>query len=615
MSRREPTSLPGRFCPGAGGARAFLFGIAIWSWTCVIGCAPIGFQGSAPVQEPSAIPAVGEGIAAPSSVREAARLLDEARVSFTAGSFEEARAAALTVIREYPETPGSGEALEILARSALTLGFNDEAVESAERYVELLGQSHPLFPSIILLTSQARAAAGDRAGAAETLLRLPSGTPPSVAGPAGELLRESVGGMDTGALLMAAQDVPPSHPLRGVLLTELAVALHYAGDRAEAMRWAQEALAGPVEPREADLARALLDGRLEEALGDPLILGAILPRSGVSPSVLEYARALEEGIEVAVQEFQGSLRRSVRVELEDDGGLPGGGQASMGRLEEMGALGVIGPLVPEVLMAAASGRRTGVPIIAPGALPSAESAPGVFALSGPDVTGARALARHANAAGLRRVVVMRPRRDPARLEATAFREELEAAGGAISGEVLYDPGATYFREELTQVARSRPDGLFLPLAPDEIELLAPQLTFFGIDTLGIQLLGTSGWTSDDVLSRVDPRHTDGVVASSSSIVLQDMDAFHRFRSAYERIFRKTLRGHAPAFGHDAAALLLHALQGRPRNAAELTRALNQIRDFPGATGLLSVEGGLVTRAPHLAQIQGGELIPIQTRFD
>jgi ABC-type branched-subunit amino acid transport system substrate-binding protein len=613
MIRRVPAFPTGRYRPGAGSARAVLFGVA--AALSLGGCAPIGFQGTPPAHEAPPIPSVEEGSLPAPSAREGARLLGEARAFLSAGAYEEARSAAEGVIRHYPGAPGSGEALEILARSALGLELPGEAVEPAGRYAGLLGSSHSLFPAAVLLWSQALAAAGDPGAAAETLLLLPPGSPPAVAGPARELFREGIGGMDAGSLLEAGREVAASHPLRGTLLTELAVALHFSGDGEGALRWAREALAGPLDPGEEELARAILDGRLEEALGRPLILGVILPRSGVSPSLLEYATSLEEGIQVAVEESKGELRRSVRIEVEDDRGLPGGGRASIRRLEELGALGAIGPLMPEALLEAVAGRQTAIPIISPTALPASEMAPGVFALSGPDMDGARALARFAHSVGLRRIAVMRPPSDAARQEAAVFREELDALGITLAREVVFEPGATFFRDELTQVASSRPDGLFLPLPPDEIELLAPQLSYFGLDTLGIQLLGTSGWTSDDVLSRVDPRHTDGVVASTSRLGAEDMEAFERFRAAYERTHRKTLRSPVPAFGYDAASLLLRAFQSQPRSPSELTRALDRIRDFPGATGRLSVENGRIIRTPRLARIQDRELVPIQGRFN
>jgi branched-chain amino acid transport system substrate-binding protein len=611
MIRRDAAFLAGRFRPGAGGARAVLFlGTAVLAlfWG---GCAPIGFQRGEPAPEPPRAPPLEAVAASAASALEAAHLLEQARASLSAGAYDEARASARDVIQYHPGAPGSGEALEILARASLGLGLAREAAESAGRYSELLGSAHPLFPSSILLWGQSLTAAGDPGGAAAVLLRLPPGSPPGVVGPVRELFREKAGGLDVQELREAALQVPEGHPLRGIVLTELAVGLHFSGDGEGALARAREALAGPLERREGELARAILDGRLEEALGRPFILGAILPRSGVPPSVVEYGSLLEEGIQVAVHEFQGDLRRSVRLEVEDDGGLPGGSTASIRKLEDLGAIGVIGLLTQEVLAGALQGRELGTPILSPSVAPGTESEPGVLALVGPDISGARALARYARSSGLQRIAVMRPRSEGARVEASAFRDELEALGSPVGLEILWEPGATFFRDDLTQVARSRPDALFLPLAPHEIELLAPQLTFYGLDTLGIQVLGTSGWASEEVLSRVDPRHTDGVVTSTSRMEPGDMEAFRRFRDAYEGFHRKSLRSPIPAFGYDAAALLLHALQARPRDARELVGALDQIQDFPGATGLLSVEGGRIVRAARLARIEGRQLVPLQ----
>ncbi len=101
------------------------------------------------------------------------------------------------------------------------------------------------------------------------------------------------------------------------------------------------------------------------------------------------------------------------------------------------------------------------------------------------------------------------------------------------------------RPEFDQVASLLPDGLFLPLSPSDIQLLAPQFTYFGLDTLGIQLLGTTGWTEDEVVLDVDSRHTDGVIASTTRMSQDETESFRRFRSEYETLFRKTLEGPGP----------------------------------------------------------------------
>jgi ABC-type branched-subunit amino acid transport system substrate-binding protein len=196
------------------------------------------------------------------------------------------------------------------------------------------------------------------------------------------------------------------------------------------------------------------------------------------------------------------------------------------------------------------------------------------------------------------------------VDGLAFSSVFEEMGGVVPREVVYDSGATFFQGEFEEVESILPDGLFLPTPSEDIQLLAPQFTFYGLDTLGIQVLGTTGWTEDAVLMDVDPRHTDGVIASTTRISQDETPSFQAFRTRYEGLFQKTLRSPVPAYGYDAAALLLHALRGNPRSSGEILRALGAVSDFPGATGHFSIEGGQVVRVPQLVRIQNRELIYI-----
>jgi ABC-type branched-subunit amino acid transport system substrate-binding protein len=196
----------------------------------------------------------------------------------------------------------------------------------------------------------------------------------------------------------------------------------------------------------------------------------------------------------------------------------------------------------------------------------------------------------------------------------AFQEEFEALGGIVPRDIVYDSGGTFFQPQFAEVEALLPDGLFLPLTPQDIQLLAPQVTFYGLDTLGIQLLGTSGWTEETVVRDVDSRHTDGVVAVTTRLTQDETEAFQHFRDAYEAVFQKTLRSQVPAYGYDAASLLLTALSSGPRNSEELVLAIEEIRDLPGATGNLSVDRGWVTREALLVRIQDHELIYITRRY-
>jgi hypothetical protein len=601
------------FRPGALGARAVLFALVLVSWAAA--CTPVGMPSTGPGPVSPTIPSLEEGALPQSTAAEATRALQDARDHLASRRYGDARDAALDVIQRYPSASGSGEALEILARALLGLGDTAGAVAAADRYLALLEPSHPVYPGAVFFQGQALALDGNPGAALQSLLLIPPETSPATMGPATELLREVVGRVDTAELSRVAQEIDPSHPFRGVLATELAAALFLRGEKAEAEVWARAALAGGLEPREGELAQGVLDGNLEEILGQPMILGAILPRSGGSPLLMAYGEGVMEGIQVAVEEFRGELRRPIHLEVLDHGGEPQGGRAAVQSLEELRAFGAVGPLTPDILSAAATAREFGLPLISPFASLPMEDAPGVLSLSGPDPGGAEMVARYAWDLGLERVVVLRPRTEEARIEAGAFQEAFRTLGGSVPPEIVYDSGSTFYQTQFEEVGSLLPDGLFLPLTARDIQLLAPQFTYFGLDTLGIQLLGTSGWTEDEVVLEVDSRHTDGVIASTTRTSQGETEAFLRFRAGYETLFRKTLRDQVPAYGYDAAALLLEALRSNPRNSWELLQALDDIKDFPGATGRLSIEGGRIMREPRLVRIQDHELIYISPRFD
>ena len=608
---RSPSSL--EFRPGALGARAVLFTLVLASWAT--GCTPVGFPSTGPGPVSPTIPSIEEGALPQSITAEAELALQEARDHLASSRYEDARGAALDVIQLYSAAPGSGEALEILARAALGLGDAAGTVEAAGRYLALFESSHPAYSGAVLLQSQALALGGDTEAALQSLLLMPPETPTATIGPATELLREVLGRTGTAELREAAQEIAPSHPFRSVLTTELAVSLFLRGESAEAEVWARTALAGGLDPRERELSQGVLDGTLEEILGQPMILGAILPRSGGSPLLMAYGEGVMEGIQVAVEEFRGVLRRPIHLEVLDHGGEPQGGRAAVQSLEELGAFGAVGPLSPDILSETAAAREYGLPLISPFASLPMEEAPGVLSLSGPDPGGAEMVARYAWDLGVERVVVLRPQTEEARIEAGAFQEAFRTLGGFVPQEIVYDSGTTFYQTQFEQVGSLLPDGLFLPLTPRDIQLLAPQFTYFGLDTLGIQLLGTTGWTEDEVVLEVDSRHTDGVIASTTRMSQGETEAFLRFRAGYETLFRKTLRDQVPAYGYDAATLLLEALRSNPRNSRELLQAMDGIQDFPGATGRLSIIGGRILREPRLVRIQDHELIYISPRFD
>ena len=542
----------------------------------------------------------------------AVRLFESARAAQTAGDLDAARVAATEVVERYPGAPVSGRALRLLADVAFAQQSWREADLLAQRWIELLPDRDARIPPVRLLQSEARLRDDDPAGALDRLAALPVPIAAELAAGALALVRRAAGALDDAELDARHTALPAGHPFAAPLLAARARGLFNAGDQEGARQAADGALAAGAEDADAAVSRAVLEARVDEALGliGPItILGVLLPKSG-PPALARFAAEIEEGIRAAAQAAPWAGR--LQVVVEDDRGTAAGAAAGMRALEQTGALAVIGPLDQPELAAAALARTRPVPILSPTAPAAPAGEANVYTLGGLDLEGPRALARWAGASGLRRVVLIYPRGEEPELEAAAFEAALREAGGIVLGRFVYARGTTYFANQMRGAAVLRPDAIVLPLPPEDVETVAPQITFFGLDTMDIRILGTSGWTRAEVLSSVSPRHTDGVVAvTADPLDAADEAGMRALVEAYEALYRRTLRSTVPAVGYDAAALLLEALRTGSRSPGAVTAALEAMGEFAGATGRLSVRDGQVTRRHRVVCVQGRTPRPIR----
>ena len=168
---------------------------------------------------------------------------------------------------------------------------------------------------------------------------------------------------------------------------------------------------------------------------------------------------------------------------------------------------------------------------------------GVYSLGAGDPGAGFALAEAVADLGYSDAVVIHPRSAGERLEAVAFQEAFAASGGIVRRRIPYQPGTTTFEEPLTEVMLLAPSLLVIVAPPDDVELLAPQIAFFGLDELGLQVAGTAAWTAPSVIELVARRHTDGVIALSTVPPGTVREPPADFVNAYERRFRRSLHGH------------------------------------------------------------------------
>jgi hypothetical protein len=440
---------------------------------------------------------------------------------------------------------------------------------------------------------------------------------------------DSLSADELEAVLAAA---PAGGPLAPIAQVRYAVDLLDRGESERAAQIARAALdAGAPEP-EAAVAEGVLRGELPEDLARvrSFAIGAVLP-SGGPPAMADFAARVAEGIEVAAATVLGD-EYTVELRPRDDEANAALAALLASELEIEGITGVVGFLEDEALLAAGQSRVAGLPIVSPTARTADEAGEGVYSLEGPNPIAARTVARYAVSRAHQRVAIILPSAYAAIAEADAFAAEAARFGVPIVQRFHYEPGATDFEpqvvgvrdalraaeiarlglgeEDTLRVEMLEPAGVFLPIPPEDVPYLAPQLSHFGLDTLGIEVLGTSAWTDAGVLERVDPLYLNGVVATAPVGAGPLSPGMERFRAAYEEHFQRTLVSEAPALGYDAMLLLLEALRPGRVQPARVLESFRSLTDVQGATGIFSVIDDRVLRRTELVRVRNRAYEPI-----
>ncbi len=497
--------------------------------------------------------------------------------------------ACFTTVRSGPPAAAPSPVPDPAGRTSDTGGTDDP--EAADATVEA---AQPVLP------------AGGAEAVAASVLAL---QPEEVAGRALRNLEAALAQLARGEL--QALEEPARRLGRderaGLVYAELAYVHMLGGETEEARRYASLASGAGAVGRAQDVAGAILRGRVADLMAPDLVIGAILPVTG-SPSNREYTRLFMEGVEVAAE-----LARLAgwRVEflVEDNRGTPSGSERGVTALVARGAAAILGPLNAENMESAVRMAPGRVAFLSPTARRLPFGRRGAYSLGAGDSGAGRALAGAVRVAGYREAVIVHASSPGEVLEADAFQDAFQDSGGMVSRRLRYEPGTTTFNLELREVEARVPEVLVVAAPAADVELLAPQVAFFGLDTLDIGVAGTAAWTTPEVLESVARRHTDSVIAVSARDPLAAFDPADAFVQAYERHFRRTLVSPVPAAGFDLFRMALAAYGDGLRTSRGTIGSLERLDRFRGATGTYSHLDGRIEREFFPVRILDGSIHP------
>ena len=325
--------------------------------------------------------------------------------------------------------------------------------------------------------------------------------------------------------------------------------------------------------------------------GDEIVIGEFGSLTGTTAT---FGISTRNGIDMAIAEVNaggGVLGRQVRVIVEDDQGRPEEAQTVVTKLVTSDrVVAVLGEVASSRTLAAAPvAQQYGIPMITPSSTNPRVTEVGdyIFRVCFIDPFQGLVMARFAaNSLGVQRVAILRDiRNDYSVGLAAVFQENFRQLGGTIVGDQSYSEGDTDFSAQLTALAATNPDAIFIPGYYTEVGLIARQARQLGIS---VPLLGGDGWDSPR-LTEIGGTALNNSYFSTHYSAEDPSPAIQAFVSSYREQY-----GEAPdamaALGYDAARILFDAMErAGTTEPTALRQALAETKDFQGITGSITID--------------------------
>jgi branched-chain amino acid transport system substrate-binding protein len=472
----------------------------------------------------------------------ASQLFEQAKDDRAAGNLDAAALAARELVNNYTGFAMIDQATYLGGEIA----FEREHYDEAAAYFDAVAKDFPLSPlrpAAALYSARSYEELAMYPQSAETLIQLLESPIDEGLREAAEvelrlLVRTHLGPSDLESL---AQKYPSS-PINREIAVRLARQEYARGDYDAAYDMLAEYLYRFPEDSQSSEARLLLKlaAEMRQAPVDkpftvvePNTLGAILPVTGPGQLSL-FARYFDEGLRLAVDEFNRTSSRQARLVTADTKGTAVGAVKAARKLVlEDGAVGLVGSVFTMPTIAAAiEANAWRTPLLSPvvSADDLLEIGPWIFETKIPQEVEVAAIAAVAVTGLLiERIAIVAPSRGRRRDAADLFAAEATRFGAEVVEVAYYEEGATDFREQLEAVREAAPDAIFLPGGVEELLNLLPQVKFYDLQ---VQLLGLSNWNNDNLL-RLFRNELEGALFPLESYHGKDPVAYQRLKTTLE----------------------------------------------------------------------------------
>jgi len=331
-----------------------------------------------------------------------------------------------------------------------------------------------------------------------------------------------------------------------------------------------------------------------------------------------FGQSTKNGAMMAVDEINkagGINGRQITILSEDDEGRPEKAATVATKLiDQDKVVALVGEVASgNSLAAAPKAQAAKVPMISPSSTNPAVTQVGdyIFRVCFIDPFQGEVMAKFAyNTLHAKTAAIMEDFNSPYSRGLTEFFEaSFTKLGGKVITKQSYTQGDRDYKGQLTSIRSSNPDVIYVPGYYGEVGVIAKQAKQLGINQ---PLLGGDGWDAPQ-LFQLGGDALNGDYISNHYSVEDPSPAIQKFVGDFNS--RYNIKPDAlAALGYDAMRVLADAIKrAATTNGPKLRDAIAATKDFPGVTGVISINGERNAVKPAVVlKLQDGKYIYQET---
>lgn len=348
---------------------------------------------------------------------------------------------------------------------------------------------------------------------------------------------------------------------------------------------------------------------------DTILLGEVGSLTG---SEAAFGISTRNGIELAIEETNaagGVKGKKVAVRVYDDQSKPEeAGSATARLISQDKVVAILGEVASSNSLAMAPrAQEAKVPMISPSSTNPKVTEVGdyIFRVCFIDPFQGAVMARFSHdKLKFNRVAILTDKKSAYSEGLTSvFKETFTKLGGTILSVEAYANGDTDFRAQLTNIKKSKPDGIYVPGYYQSVAIIAEQARELGITA---PMMGGDGWDSAK-LFELGGKAVEGAYVSNHYSAEDPSPRVQDFIKKYKEKYG-IVPDSLAALGYDSARVTIEAMKRAPDlSGPSLRNAIAETKDFPGVAGTITLDANRnPVKAAVVLKVEDGKFKYVDT---